>query len=81
MVKPFYYYLVQAPVMKRNSALSPSARGVGTRGGGTGARAKSALFVMKIALFVQTNVALNTNLTLKLHFVSQTYLRIPFDTS
>ena len=40
-------------------------------------RPKSALFVTKSALFVQTNVAVNINLTSKVPFVSQTYLCMP----
>ena len=48
-------------------------RGIGTRGGGGHLklfeRTKSALFVMKGTLFVQTNIPANTNLTSKVPFV------------
>ncbi len=58
-------------------------RGVGTRGPGHRRhvpppkffeRTKSALFVMKSVLFVQTNVV-NTNLTLKVPFVLLKFIR------
>ena len=52
------------------------SKGIGT-GGGTGGmcppkffqRTKSAFFVMKGALFVQTNVAVNTKLTSKVPYL------------
>ena len=59
---------------RRDQGEMLEARGIGTRGGGGGhlkffERTKSALFVMKSTLFVQTNIPANTNLTSKVPFV------------
>ena len=68
-------------LLSSGSGCSPDVRGVGTGGGGGHRghvpppppqffqRTKSALFVMKSALFVQANVAINTKLTSKVPFL------------